>query len=178
MSVHRLLLVAAASIVAVACSSERTIGPLTITPPNGWHVTDSETDTIKITNGTIADEQASKPGTATAVFDVYVNSDQTVKEFERALKDNNVKPREEQTSIGGYDATIVAYDTSYFGPSSEVVFVPEWKVRIVYRAAFGDDEPAFALNRPAFRSALRSIRFSGRPPARAGGVRGVSPRLE
>jgi len=154
-------------LLAVACSSERTIGPLTITPPQGWLVTDHETDSIKVTNGTIADGQATKPGTATAVFDVYVNSEQTVKEFVRALKDNNVEPREEHTSVGGYDATIVAYDTSYFGPASEVVFVPEWRVRIVYRAAFGDDGSAFVQNRPEFRSALRSIRFSGRPPSRA-----------
>jgi hypothetical protein len=167
LKIRRTLLASAVALVAVACTSERTIGPLTITPPDGWHVTDHETDSIKVTNGTIADEQATKPGTATAVFDVYVNSEQTVKEFERALEKSNVKAREELTKVGGYEATIVAYDTSYFGPSSEVVFVPEWHVRIVYRAAFGDDESAFVENRPAFRSALRSIRFSGRPPSRA-----------
>jgi hypothetical protein len=163
----RRALLAAAALVAVACSSERTIGPMTITPPKGWYVTDHETDSVKITNGTIADGQSTKPGTATAVFDVYVNSEQTVKEFERALRKENVRPRTERATIGGYDATIVAYDTSYFGPASEVAFVPEWHVRIVYRAAFGDDESAFVENRPAFRTALRSIRFSGRPPSRA-----------
>jgi hypothetical protein len=164
---RRTLLVAAVALVAVACSSEKTIGPLTITPPEGWYVTDSETESIKITDGTIADELATKPGTATAVFDVYINSSQTVQEFERALRRENVKPKEERTRVGGYDAVIVSYGPSAFGPSTEVVFVPEWRVRVVYRAAFRDGESAFVENRPAFRTALRSIRFRGRPPARA-----------
>jgi hypothetical protein len=162
---RRLLVVVAALLVA-ACSSERTIGPLTITPPSGWHVTGREMDNLKITNGTIADDRSTKPGTATAVFDVYVNSEQTVNEFEKALRTENVEPESETVRVGGYEAVIVAYETGRFGPATEVVFVPEWKVRIVYRAAYSDDA-AFARNRPAFRSALRTIRFSGRPPARA-----------
>ena len=155
-----------AALLLVACSSERTIGPLTITPPSGWRVTGRETDNLKVTNGTIADDRSTKPGTATAVFDVYVNSAQTVKEFTRALRAENVEPKTERLRIGGYDAVLVAYETGAFGPATEVVFVPVWKVRIVYRAAYTDDA-AFARNRPAFRSALRTIRFSGRPPARA-----------
>lgn len=156
-----------ALLVAVSCSSERTIGPLAITPPRGWYVTDHEADTIKITNGTIGNAEATKPGTATAVFDVFVNSDQTVKEFEQALRRENVEPERERTTVGGYDAVIVSYSASAFGPPTEVVFVPEWRVRIVYRAAYGDDESAFASNRDEFRDALRTIHFSGRPPARA-----------
>lgn len=166
-AVKRALLTGAIAVMAVACSSERTIGPLTLTPPKGWHVTDRQTESIKVTNGTIATDESTKPGTATAVFDVYVNSEQTVKEFEQALRRDNVKLREERTTVGGYDAVIVSYDTSFFGPATEVVFVPEWRVRLVYRAAFGDDESAFAANRAEFRSALATIRFSGRPPARA-----------
>ena len=61
----------------------------------------------------------------------------------------------------------MSYETSYFGPSTEVVFVPQWRVRAVYRAAYPDDESAFVENRPAFRTALKSIRFAGRPPERA-----------
>ena len=155
------------TLAAVACSSDRTIGPLTITPPEGWFVSDHEADSIKITNGTIADETSTKPGTATAVFDVYVNSAQTIEEFEKALKKDNVDPKEERTTIDGYRAVIVSYETSYFGPSTEVVFVPQWRVRAVYRAAYPDDESAFVENRPAFRTALKSIRFAGRPPERA-----------
>jgi hypothetical protein len=154
-------------VASVACSSNRTIGPLTLTPPEGWLVTDHETDSMKVTNGTIADELATKPGTATAVFDVYVDSEQTVAQFEKALKKSNVKPSEERTTVDGYNAVIVSYPTSYFGPATDVVFVPEWRVRIVYRAAYPDDESAYVENRPAFRTALRSIRFAGRPPRRA-----------
>ena len=163
---RRPAVVLAASLLLVACSSERTIGPLTITPPSGWHVTGREMDNLKVTNGTIADDDSTKPGTATAVFDVYVDSEQTVKEFEEALRQENVEPKKETLRVGGYDAVIVSYPTGAFGPATDVVFVPEWKVRIVYRAAYTDDA-AFARHRPAFRSALRTIRFSGRPPARA-----------
>ncbi len=157
--------------VAVACGSETTIGDLTLVPPEGWLVTDRQEDTIKVTNGTIADETSTRAGTATAVFDVYVDSAQTVDEFVRALEENNVEPRQERLEVDGYDAVIVSYPTSHFGPSTEVLFVPEWRVRIVYRAAYPDDESAFVANRRAFRSAIRSVRFSGRPPVRARGLR-------
>jgi hypothetical protein len=164
---RRLVASGVLAVLVVACSSERTLGPLTITPPEGWFVSDREVESIKVTNGTIADETATKPGTATAVFDVYIDSAQTVEEFEKALKGNNVDPKKERTTIGGYDAVIVSYGSSAFGPSTEVVFVPSWRVRAVYRAAYPDDESAFVENRPAFRTALRSIRFEGRPPERA-----------
>ncbi len=160
--------VTVASLVAIACgSSSSTLGPLTLQPPQGWYVTDREADQIKVTNGTIADENSTEPGTATAVFDVYVRSTQTVAEFRKALKENNVDPLEERIDVGGYDAVRVSYPTSFFGPSTEVVFVPEWEVRMIYRAAFPSDESAYTRNRTAFRRAVTSISFSGRPPDRA-----------
>jgi hypothetical protein len=155
-------------LAAASCgSSSSTVGPLTITPPDGWLVTDREPGTIKVTNGTIGSDTSTKPGTATAVFDVYVDQSQTVEEFRDVLEENNVEPKIERMKVGGYDAVLVAYRSSHFGPSSEVVFVPEWKVRIVYRAAYGDSESSFARYREDFRTGLRSIRFSGRPPSRA-----------
>ena len=163
----RIALVAALLIVASCGSSASTVGPLTITPPEGWLVTDREPGTIKVTNGTIGSEESTKPGTATAVFDIYVDQSQTVDEFRKVLKEHNVEPKIERRKIDGADAVIVSYRTSSFGPSSEVVFVPEWKVRIVYRAAFGDSESSFARYRPEFRDALDAISFSGRPPSRA-----------
>jgi hypothetical protein len=163
----RRTVVAAAMLLAVACSTERSIGPVTITPPSGWRVTDRQPESIKITNGTIADDESTKPGSATAVFDVFVNSAQTVKEFERALRDENVEPKQERMQVGGYDAVIVSYEASAFGPPTEVVFVPAWRVRIVYRSAYANDESAFEANRSEFRGALATIRFSGRPPSRA-----------
>jgi hypothetical protein len=158
--------VAAAALLAVAaCASpDASLGPLRIRPPKGWLVTDRERDSIKITNGTIADENSTQPGTATAVFDVYIDSDQTPAEFKKVLDESHASARTERLVIGGYKALIVAYPTGEFGPSSEVVFVPDWHVRIVYRAAFPDAEYAFESYRAAFRRALRSIRFSGRPP--------------
>lgn len=154
-------------LAVVACSSETTIGDLTLIPPRGWLVTDRQDDTIKVTNGTIADETSTKPGTATAVFDVYVESQQTVDDFVDALEESNVEPKRERLDVDGFAAVIVSYPTSYFGPSTEVLFVPDWNVRIVYRAAYPEDESAFVANRPAFREAVRSIRFEGRPPERA-----------
>ena len=163
----RRAIVVAAALLAVACSSERTIGPLTITPPSGWRVTDRQTDSIKVTNGTIADDESTRPGSATAVFDVFINSAQTVNDFERALRKENVEPTQERAMVGGYDAVIVSYEASAFGPPTEVVFVPVWRVRIVYRSAYATDESAFEANRDEFRGALATIRFSGRPPSRA-----------
>lgn len=152
------------TMTAVACgSASSTIGPLSITPPDGWLVTDREEDSIKVTNGTIGDENATQAGTATAVFDVYVESSQSLDEFRDVLDENNVDPKEDRLTVGGYDATAVSYESNAFSPSMEVVFVPDWQVRIVYRAAFGDGDSAFARYRSDFRKALRSIRFSGRP---------------
>lgn len=162
---------AALALIVAACGSDTAIGDLTLVPPTGWLVTDRQDDTIKVTNGTIADETSTKPGTATAVFDVYVDSKQTVDDFVDALEESNVDPKRERLEVDGFGAVIVSYPTSHFGPSTEVLFVPDWSVRIVYRAAYPDDESAFVANRPAFRKAIRSIRFEGRPPERAAGVR-------
>lgn len=162
------LIAAAALLVAFACGSSRsTIGPLTVEPPDGWLAVDREADTLKVTNGTIGEETGTRQGDATAVFDVFVNSSQTVREFRKVLKENNVRYDEEAMEIDGYDAMLFSYRTTAFAPSSEVVFVPEWNVRIVYRAAYGDEEAAFERYRPDFREALRSITFEGEPPDRA-----------
>jgi hypothetical protein len=163
----RPLIAIVAVAVFVSCSSETRLGDLTLVPPEGWLVTDRQASTIKVTNGTIAEETSTHPGTATAVFDVYIDSTQTPDEFVDALEENNVEAKRERLRVDGYEATIVSYETSFFGPSTEVVFVPAWRVRVVYRAAYPDDESAFVANRPAFRKAIRSIRFEGRPPARA-----------
>ncbi len=161
-------LLAFAAFAAIACgSAAATVGPLTLEPPDGWLVTDREADTIKVTNGTIADETSTKAGTATAVFDVYVSSDQSVGDFRDVLRENNVEAEEEQIEIDGHNAVVLSYESTAFGPSTEIVFVPDWRVRIVYRAAFPDAEAAFARHQEEFRAALETIRFEGRPPRRA-----------
>jgi hypothetical protein len=152
----------------VACGSSSTkLGPMTFEPPKGWLVTDRSDTTLKVTNGTIAGDNATHAGTATAVFDIYLDSSQTPAQFRKVLRSNNVRPRTERIKVDGYDAQIVSYGSSYFGPSSEVLFIPAWKVQAAYRAAFPDDNAAYERNRPDFRAAIASIRFSGRPAGRA-----------
>ena len=164
----RSLIVAVVLVAAAACgSSEARIGPLTLVPPEGWLVTAREPSSIKVTNGTIADDTSTKPGTATAVFDVYVESDQTPAEFRKAQRKNNLELTQEDVEIDGYDGVIVSWEPSGADPQMEVVFVPEWEVRIVYRAAYPDEQSAFDRHRDEFRAALDSIRFEGRPPRRA-----------
>ena len=160
-------LIAATALLAAACgSSSSTIGPLTIDPPDGWQVVDRQLGTIKVANGTTGSEVGTQRGDATAVFDVYVDSGQSLREFRQVLEDNNVRWTEDRLEIDGYDAVVVAFERSAFAPSGEAVFVPEWRVRIAYRAAHGDAESDFHRHQPAFRRALRSITFEGRPPAR------------
>ena len=155
------------TLATIACgSSTATIGPLTLDPPKGWLVTDRESNSMKLTNGTIADETSTKAGTATAVFDVYVDSDQTLAEFRKSQRANNIDLTQERIEVGGYDAVVVSWEAGP-DPQMEVVFVPDWEVRIVYRAAFPDAQAAFERHRDEFRSALGSIRFDGSPPRRA-----------
>ncbi len=157
-----------ALLLATACgTSSSVVGPLELTPPDGWLVTDRQPGTIKVTNGTVGDGTDSRRGNATAVFDVYVDSAQSLVEFREVLDENNVRSSEERIEIDGYEAVVVVSEPSAFAPASETAFIPEWDVRIVFRAARADRESDLERNRPAFRRALASIRFRGRPPVRA-----------
>lgn len=163
--VPRLFICGAVLAALAACgSSASTIGPLRIEPPDGWLVVDRALGTIKVANGTIGADTTR--GNATAVFDVYIDSGQSIREFRAVLEENNVRYSEEDLEVDGYDATVVTYRRSAFAPSGETAFIPEWDVRIVYRAAYGDAEAAFSRHQPEFRQALASITFEGRPPAR------------
>jgi hypothetical protein len=161
------VLAVAVCLLGACAQGSSSIGPLTIDVPEGWLVTDREASSLKLTDGTIADENATTPGTAKAVFDVYVDTSQTVAEFRKVLRDQKVRASEQGRRINGYDAVILSYGSSAFGPRSDVVFFPQWRVQIIYRAAYPNDEAAFFRGRPAFRRALASIRFSGRPLRRA-----------
>jgi hypothetical protein len=152
---------AALLIVAFACGpGSTTIGPLTMQVPDGWQVTDREGNTIKLTDGTIADPSATRAGTATAVFDVYVDSAQTPEKFLDYLREQNIEAGRVQTTIGGAPAQIFSYEGSSVGGKQEAVFIPRWKVFILYRAAFRNDDAAFFRGRDAFRTALDSLTFS------------------
>jgi hypothetical protein len=146
----------------VACASSTTsIGPLTMKVPEGWQVSDREGTNLKLTDGTIGQVTATKPGTATAVFDIYVESPQTTEKFLDYLREQKIDPRIQQRRIGGDNATVFAYSGRSVGGRQEAVLIPRRRVFILYRAAFRDDDGAFLRGRGAFRRALASITFSG-----------------
>lgn len=151
---------ATAALALVACASgTTTIGPLTLEVPDGWRVTDREATSLKLTNGTIADPTSMRPGTATAVFDIYVESGQTVDAFAAYLDEQGVEPERTAIRVGGYPAERFAYQGRSVGGMQEAVIVPRWRVFILYRAAFRGADAAFRRGRAAFRRAVGSISF-------------------
>ena len=149
-------------VAAISCGAgSTTIGPLTMQVPDGWQVTDREGNNLKVTDGSIADATATRAGTATAVFDVYVDSAQTPERFLDYLREQNIEAGRVKTTIGGAPAEIFSYEGSAVGGRQEAVFIPRWKVFILYRAAFRNDDAAFFRGRDAFRGALDSLTFSG-----------------
>lgn len=148
--------------VAIACGqATTTIGPLAIQVPDGWLVTDREATSVKITDGTIADGNSTKPGTATAVFDIFVDHAQSPDDFDAYLREQDIEPTRRTTRIGGYAAEVFSYRGVSVGGRQEAVFVPRWRVFILYRAAFRGADAAFLRGRADFRRALDSISFSG-----------------
>jgi hypothetical protein len=166
-------IVAMIALVAVAsCASGKTsIGPLTLDVPKGWLVTDREPNSLKLTDGTIADADATQPGTAKAVFDIYTESTQTTQTFERYLREQRIKPSQTRSRIDGYEAETYSYGAPSAGGRQEAVFIPRWRVFILYRAAFPSDDAAFFRGRGAFRAAVASISFEGKPSSASGSVR-------
>lgn len=129
--------------------------------PEGWQVSDREGNNLKLTDGSIGESTETKPGTATAVFDVYVDSSQTTKTFLNYLREQRITPKRERLRVDGYDAELFRYSGASVGGRQEAVIIPRWRVFILYRAAFRGDDGAFLRGRGAFRAALRSITFSG-----------------
>ncbi len=148
-------------IALAACApGSTTIGPLTLKVPEGWMVTDREGNNLKLTNGTIADAESTKPGTATAVFDIYVDSTQTPDAFKDYLREQHIGAQRERIEIDGYAAEVFSYRGESVGGRQEAVLVPRWRVFILYRAAFRGADAAFLRGRTAFRRAIDSITFS------------------
>lgn len=151
-----------ALVVAVSCSpGSASIGPLTLDVPEGWMVTDREGNNLKLTNGTIADANSTKAGTATAVFDIYVDSPQTPDAFADYLREQHIGAQRSMTKVDGYAAEIFSYRGESVGGRQEAVLIPRWRVFILYRAAFRGADAAFLRGRAAFRRAVDSITFSG-----------------
>src|SRR5437016_5487981 len=100
---------AALFLLTTACGrGGASVGPLTIDVPSGWRVADNEGGDLKLTDGTIADENSTKPGTATTVFDVYVPSAQTLSSFLVFLREQKIVPKQEAVVIGGYQGVVLS----------------------------------------------------------------------
>jgi len=156
-----LLILAIAVLAATACAEGTTsIGPLSIDVPKGWRVTSRGGSNLQMANGSTGDATGDRAGTAKAVFDIYLRSDTTVDEYRKSLLEQNVGSKPSDIEVDGYDATLLTYGGPAVGGRQEAVFIPRWNVRIVYRAAFANDDAAFFAGRSAFREALRSVRFS------------------
>ncbi len=115
---------------------------------------------MQLANGTTGEATGNSPGTAKAVFDIYLKSETTVAQYRKSLREQNVGSKEEDLEVDGYEATLLTYVGPAVGGRQEAVFVPRWDLRIVYRAAFPNDDGAFFAGRPAFRAALSSIKFA------------------
>lgn len=152
-----------------ACGDSTTsIGPLSMKVPKGWQVSDREPNNLKLTDGSIGEPTGTKPGTATAVFDIYTESSQTTKAFLAYLREQRITPKQEHIVIDGSAAERFVYSGRSVGGRQEAVIVPEQRVFILYRAAFRGDDDAFLRGRAAFRFAVRSITFSGSDSALGG----------
>jgi hypothetical protein len=160
--------VIAVAITVTACGNGRaTLGPLSIRIPPGWRVTSFGGDNLQIANGTSGGEEGSTPGTATAVFDLYTNSTVKPSEYVKDLREQNVGVTTEDITVDGYDAVRLSYEGAAVAGRQEAVFIPARDVRIVYRAAYPEDNGAFEHGLDDFRSAMRSLRFEDRPRERA-----------
>lgn len=157
---RRLAFIALVAVVSCGPASA-SIGPVTLKVPEGWMVTDREGNNLKLTNGTVADANSTKPGTATAVFDIYVASPQTPEAFADYLREQHIGAQRKTMRIDGYAAELFSYRGESVGGRQEAVLIPRWRVFILYRAAFRGADAAFLRGRAAFRRALDSITFSG-----------------
>lgn len=160
----RVVALAAASLLVSCGGGRASIGPVAIDVPDGWHVTSSGGDNLQIADGSTGGATGTAAGSATAVFDVYVNSTVSAEEYTENLRRDNVGVKTERISVDGFDAVRLTYSGAAAAGRQEAVFVSEWDVRIVYRAAFANDNAAFLRGRSAFRRAVASIDLSGRPP--------------
>jgi hypothetical protein len=151
-------------LVASACASPvaktETIGPLTIDVPAGWQTTREGRNTIKFTDGSVAAEDSTRAGSATAVFDLYLNSTHTAGSY-RKLVDNQGGRLlgESAMTVDGEPATVLDIEGESFAGRWTVVVIDTRDVLIVYRAAYPNDDEAFNDGRPHLLDAVRSIRF-------------------
>lgn len=161
----RRLLVVLPLLLLVACTGGQRFGPLRLDVPEGWRVTDRTTDRLQIADGTVAADTETEPGSAEAVFDVYLDSPQTFQSYRDTLRSLEVEWEERPLTLDGHDA--MAFDARGQGVAGrrEAVLIPAYRVLIVYRAAFPNDPAAFEAGYDAFQEAVASISFRRDPIA-------------
>lgn len=164
-AMNRLALAIVPLLILTACSSGQAFGPLEIDVPEEWRVTDRGDQRLQIADGTVASETESEPGDATAVFDVFVDSAQTVQSLRDTHRNLDVEWTEDRLEIDGQEAVVFRATGEGVAGSRETVLIPTYHVLIIYRAAFPNDRGAFESGHAAFREAVRSIRFSEDPVA-------------
>lgn len=149
------------ALLLLSCAGEgrTSIGPVSIEVPEGWQVTRRTQQSLQIADGSAGGGTESQAGTATAVFDIFVNAPITAEEFRDQLLDQDIGASSEELVIDGHNAVVLSYTGEAVAGSQEAVFIPDRSVQIVYRAAFPDDVTAFNDGRAAFRAAVRSIRI-------------------
>lgn len=160
---NRLALALLPLVVLIACSSGQRFGPVNIDVPEGWQVADRTEERLQIANGTVASETETEAGDAKAVFDLFLDSSQTVQSLRDTHRTLEVEWTEEELEIDGHDAVAFQATGEGVAGNRETVVIPAHRVLIIYRAAFPNDHEAFEAGYEAFRSALRSIRFSREP---------------
>lgn len=148
-----------------SCGSGQSFGPLTIDVPDGWRVTDRGEQRLQIADGTVASETETEPGDATAVFDLFLESAQTVQSLRDTHRTLEAEWSEDRLEVDGEEAIVFRATGEGVAGDRETVLIPAYRVLIIYRAAFPNDRNAFETGHEAFRSAVRSIRFSGDPIA-------------
>lgn len=151
-------------LILTACSGQ-SFGPLEMDIPEGWQVTDRTDRRLQIADGTAAEATDSEPGDAKAVFDVYLDSATTVQSWRDTHRNLDVEWTKEDLEIGGHDAVAFHATGEGVAGARETVLIPDYRILIIYRAAFENDRPAFDAGYEPFREALRSIRFSEDPVA-------------
>lgn len=163
-ALRKLAAVAALFVCLAACSESTQIGPLRIVVPDGWHSNRTGDDGLQVANGSVASDQSTVPGSATAVFDLYVDSSRTSTGYRKLLESESTKFTHRTITIDGREADVFTYSGDTWGGSQEAVVVDDYRLLIVYRAAFPNDDNAYKASIGQFRRAVRSISFVAPPP--------------
>lgn len=146
---------AAALLVAAACATGTSAGPLRISVPDGWRITRQGDSSIQLADGRAGDPD--EPGAATVVFDVYFSTEHTPASYRELLRDEAEAFSERTHTVGGAPLVTYTYRGASFGGRQEAVLVPSHEVLFVYRAARKHGDAAFERGLAAFHVALDSV---------------------